>query len=238
MDTNADFDPMHFNNEATEWLCTYNDCDINKDGCTYISINYPHFTKTEDSVLNKINAAIDKLVLGDEAKDAQHLCDQFIDDYEAFVNDSINLEEEYSLAWYDQREGDWISIQKRVLSFRCVISSFYGGAHPNEYVYLRNFDPQSGDSLGLGMIFDEAALEELTALGEKSFRKKYNIAKEESLDSKGYWFENNFFELTTNFAFTDQGLLFYYNSYEIAPYSMGYSEIIIPYSLIMHLFHE
>lgn len=238
MDSNVDFDPLHYDSEMSEWVCSYRDCDIDNEACTYILINYPHFTESEDSVLKKINAAIDKLVLGDEAKDPKGLCEQFIDDYDAFVNDSINLEDEYSLAWYDVREGDWISIQKRVLSFRCVISSFYGGAHPNEYVYLRNFDPQSGDSLGLGMIFDEAALNELTALGEKAFRKNYNLGKEVSLDSQGYWFENNNFELSTNFAFTDQGLLFYYNSYEIAPYSMGYSEILLPYNLIMHLFHE
>ena len=233
----SDFNAEHFHFEIKEMTCSYKDCDINEGDCSFISINYPQFTHRDgDEVLSKISGSIDRIILGEEAGSPKELCDQFIFDYDSFKNDSLFIEDDYSVAWYDIREAEWLSIQKRVLSFSCSINSFYGGAHPNVYLYLRNFDPQTGDSLGLAMIFNEASLKEVTKIGENIFRKDYEIGPKTSFDSMGYWFENDVFELSTNFAFTDQGLLFYYNSYDIAPYSMGPSQILIPYSTIMHLF--
>lgn len=38
------------------------------------------------------------------------------------------------------------------------------------------------------------------------------------------------FQASDNYAFTDQGIVVKYNSYEIAPYSYGQPELLIPYS--------
>jgi len=38
------------------------------------------------------------------------------------------------------------------------------------------------------------------------------------------------FQFSDNYAFTDQGILVKYNSYELAPYSYGQPELLIPYS--------
>src|SRR5690606_41700766 len=38
------------------------------------------------------------------------------------------------------------------------------------------------------------------------------------------------FQSSDNFAFTDQGIVVKYNSYELAPYSYGQPELLIPYS--------
>ena len=45
----------------------------------------------------------------------------------------------------------------------------------------------------------------------------------------GFYFENDVFTMTPNFAITKSGLKFLYNPYEVAPYALGQQEIIIPY---------
>ena len=234
---NDDFDPKQFLSHIEKESRSYENCDLTTDTCTYIVINSLVFDHEKESKsLQNISDQIDAILLGKDADNIENVCSEFIDEYNRIVSDTLTMEEEYSLAWYDIREAALVSVKKRVISIKCTIRSFYGGAHPNEYVYLRNFAPHSGDSLGLGMIFKPEALKELRDLAEFTFRKKYDLSEELSYEDAGYWFEDNSFELSTNFAFTEEGIWFYYNNYEIAPYSMGYSEIVIPYSIMMHLF--
>jgi len=238
-DSKQDFDPSIYMHTKETISMTYNNCDIQDDNCTHISLSFPVFELVDkyESVA-RINDKVAAVVFGEENKSASDLCNSFIQNYDDFITDNDSENEEYILAWYDEREAEITSIQKKVISIASKVRSFYGGAHPSEYVYLRNFDPQTGDSIGLGMIFNEEALIELTHLGENAFRKAKKLGSDASYESEGYWFEDDQFELTDNFAFTEQGLWFYYNDYEIAPYSMGHSEFILPYNIIMHLFDQ
>ncbi len=236
-DINDKFNPKQFSSHIEKVSRSYNDCDIGDDTCSYIVINTIVFDQlNEFENLQNISEQMDAIMLGRETDDVDSACADFIKGYDRIINDSLMKIEEYSLAWYDIREAEMVSVKKRVVSIKCSIRSFYGGAHPNEYVYLRNFIPETGDSLGIGMIFNPKSLEELRVLAEYIFRKKHDLSESISYEEEGYWFENNTFELSSNFAFTEHGLWFYYNNYEIAPYSMGASEIVVPYSIIMHLF--
>lgn len=238
-DTKQDFDPSMYMNSTESISMSYKDCDIEEDNCTYISLSYPEFElKEKYENVARINEKVKLIVFGDESQSAEDLCKTFIKDYDDFISDPSLESEDYTLAWYDIREAEITSIQKRVISLASRVKSFYGGAHPNEYVYLRNFNPYTGDSIGLGMVFSEEALVELTHLGENAFRRSENLDSDVSYETAGYWFEDNQFELSDNFAFTEQGLWFYYNNYEIAPYSMGHSEFILPYNIVMHLFDQ
>lgn len=235
-DSKEDFDPSIYMNTIETTSMTYNGCDIKNDNCTHISLSYPVFElKDKYESVARINNQIEAVVFGPGNTSASDLCNSFIQNYDKFISDNVSGNDDYALAWYDEREAEITAIQKRVISLASKVSSFYGGAHPSEYVYLRNFDPQTGDSIGLGMVFNEEALIELTHLGENAFRKAKKLGSDASYESEGYWFEDDQFELTDNFAFTEKGLWFYYNDYEIAPYSMGHSEFILPYSIIMHL---
>jgi len=54
----------------------------------------------------------------------------------------------------------------------------------------------------------------------------------------GFYFDNDVFTLTDNFAITKKGLKFVYNPYEVAPYALGQQEIMIPYALIKELIRK
>jgi len=230
------FDPSNYKYDMVHVESTYLGCKSGNEDCTYMSFDYPEFKNPESSeVLKKIDRKVEALMLAyTEANSPQSACNSFIKNYENVLNDPDM--DEYEAAWFDVRKTEWLSIEKKVFSLKCKISNYMGGAHPNSFVLLRNFSPYTGDSLGLGTIFTPESLRDLSRLAEQQFRKTKKIKNGVSYEDAGYWFKNNKFYLTGNFAFTAEGLLFYYNEYEIAPYSMGAIYFVVPYPLIMHLF--
>jgi len=50
-----------------------------------------------------------------------------------------------------------------------------------------------------------------------------------------YTFENDIFSLSSNFKITPNGLDFFYDNYQIAPYAEGPIDLLIPYQSIKHL---
>ncbi len=81
-------------------------------------------------------------------------------------------------------------------------------------------------------LFTEQSRKSITAIGEKIFREERGLSKDTGLGELGFWFDNGQFSLTDNFAILPQGILFHYNSYEIASYAMGETTILLPYESI------
>ena len=75
----------------------------------------------------------------------------------------------------------------------------------------------------------------LNKIVEPHFRKLFKLTSKESLNDNGFWFENDQFSVYENFTFQVGELLVYYNSYDIAPYSGGPTELLVPFEEIKHL---
>ncbi len=106
--------------------------------------------------------------------------------------------------------------------------SFTGGAHGNGYAETMYLRKPSGEILELKELFND--LSAVTKIGEKYFRLKNELPENESLSELGYWFTDDSFYLSNNFTFAQNGLQFFYNTYEIAPYVIGAVEFEIPYT--------
>ena len=231
----GDFDKSFYRVDKVHITKSYKDCKPESENCTYVMFDYPVFKNAGKSkVLKKLNAEVIRQILaGTDESDPEKAATGMIEAYKKFVTDSEFDEDEAS--WFDKRKAEWLHIDKRALSLKVSVRNYYGGAHTNGFVSLRNYIPTTGDSLGLGMVFSPENLKKLTIKGEEIFRKTQKIPDNMGLEEAGYWFEGNRFYLTGNFAFTGKGLLFYYNEYEIAPFSMGPVKITIPYSQVENL---
>ena len=111
--------------------------------------------------------------------------------------------------------------------------SYTGGAHGNGFVSTHMIDKTDGRLLGLPDFIIN--VEELNKIAEPIFRKANNLQPNENLDDAGYWFPDSRFSVNDNFYFSDEMMVFYYNTYEIAPYSGGPTELIVPITEIKHL---
>jgi hypothetical protein len=69
--------------------------------------------------------------------------------------------------------------------------------------------------------------EPLRALAEVRFRAERQLAPDASLGEEGFWFEEDRFELNDNWLVDPEGLRFYFNSYEIAPYVFGPTDLTV-----------
>ncbi|MFN4079323.1 MAG: RsiV family protein [Saprospiraceae bacterium] len=109
------------------------------------------------------------------------------------------------------------------LSAQINAYTYAGGAHGLGGAQIASFDTRTGKQLDWeDLVADQSALRNLA---EKAFRKERADAFAEGFD-----FDETFvFDLPQNFGLTEQGILFYYNPYEIGPYAMGATEFVIPF---------
>lgn len=105
--------------------------------------------------------------------------------------------------------------------------SYTGGAHPNTNITLQTFDLTTGQLVDFSQIIDTAMLATFVITVEKTFRRVHDITDTTSWTSAGFWFEKGF-TLPKNMALTPEGFYLVYNAYEVAPYSTGATELMIP----------
>ncbi len=102
---------------------------------------------------------------------------------------------------------------------------YTGGAHGNYGDVLYCFDVQNKKQLTLKDIVkvDDRTLQKLL---ESNFKKQYKVKQGEQLNT--YLFEN-YLKPGDKFYFTENGLVFLYNPYEVASYAQGTIEVFISF---------
>ncbi len=111
-----------------------------------------------------------------------------------------------------------------LISVGTTAEIFSGGAHGYKTLTFQNFDPYTGKSLRHRELFTPGFRE----YAEKIFRRKQSIPTTDPINSTGFWFENDRFQLPENIGFSEDQVILIYNSYEIAPYAAGDIVLEIP----------
>lgn len=130
--------------------------------------------------------------------------------------------EESAVVWDASFDGEVLYQSSELISI--AINSYVnsGGAHGNSNVTFYNFDA-NGKLLSFNDLFTNEG--ELTSI-VKSF-----FDKETEGNTTNYFFGEEF-HLPANIGFNDEGVLFFYNVYEIASYADGITEFTIPFDEI------
>jgi len=199
------------------------------DDCANVTIDYIKLLG-EKEVIDKINFTIGNSIIyflnstsekRIKATTVSEAANMFIKGYE---NDKKEFPE---LSPYEAE----ISISKslitsKIISVKTEHYTFTGGAHGNSSTSFLNFDPLTGTLITTRSLLKNK--KEFTDFVEVIFRKEKNIAENESINSTGFWFENDTFRLPETIGFSDKNVIFIYNQYEIASYADGAIELIIP----------
>lgn len=114
------------------------------------------------------------------------------------------------------------------LSFIQQSYDFSGGAHGMPYWNGYVFNVQTGEQLGLVDIVSDDEIQ-IKGLVTQYFTEMYNE------DPDMYWDDaaDIVFKYTTldsQFYLSEEGIVFYFGPYDLAPYAAGFQEIVIPYS--------
>lgn len=160
--------------------------------------------------------------------DMETLAAEFVNEYDQVKRDL----KDYKNYWYLHRTVSVLRVDARTVSLRFSEDIYTGGAHPNAFRRYQSFDAESGSPLTLEDLVLPGAGGKLETVAAGIFREMYDIAPGVSMTEAGFWFENGRFRLNDNFALTAEGLVFYYNLYEIASYARGPTELRIPFSAL------
>lgn len=224
--------------ESIEYLRKTGDCedDFSKT-CALIRIVFPKITFDEDKdVENSINNYTMKILLEPvfDEKDLESIeakMDNFINEYSNFAREFPEAIQQ----WEYEIVGSVKTLEDNFLCLEYSSYSYLGGAHPNSTTFYANFNLITGKKINLDDLFIKNYFHELNNIAEVEFRRFNRLNEDDDLDEAGFWFDNNRFKLNDNYALTAEGIIFYYNNYEIAPYVFGPSELTIPYEKIFHI---
>lgn len=227
--------------EFTSFTKEHGDCKTDTSAyCTRINLSYPIFKSEQypeltDQINDQIQESVLKLVFPDtvENKSIELFADQFISDYkeikEAFGD---------AFGWYANLDGKVLRNDSLIISIELAADMYTGGAHGSYYLQYLNFDAETGSNIMLESLFVPGFEAQLNKIVEQKFRQKYNMQPDQDLSDEGYQFENGKYYNDSNFAMLPKGIKFYYNSYEIAPYSKGPSEVFVKYEDLKGLLKE
>ena len=189
-----------------------------------VEINIPEAIGDEE-VANAINKRINQIIVSslipksDDKSTSMTVTesiDLFNNEYVAFKTDFP----ESVMEWDAQIDGEIMYQSDEVVSIAITSYMNTGGAHGNLIINFLNFDVYTGKHLKNEDLFQDYL--SFTEIAKDYFN-------EEIADKKELYFEPDNFKLPKNIGFNDGGVIILYNTYEIAPYSSGITEINIPW---------
>lgn len=205
-----------------------------------IFFEYPVITKAanqqvKDSIAKYVKETFLNNYFGNaKSKSLDEMADSLFKDFKSFQEEFKDSPQ----SWEIEGTTSVIYNNHSIVSLQTDTYWYLGGVHPNELSLLVSLNSENGKRINFSDLFKNEYKAELTKIAEKIFRKEKGLNQDENLEEAGFWFEENKFSLNENFEIKNEGLFFYFNSYEIAPYSMGPTEILIPYDEIKNLIKE
>ena len=221
------------NYEMITNMQSVNGCDKDSAGCTYIEFTYPQFSNATGALSDSLQTIFTHAFSNTEKNilSPDSVQQDFLATYQSFQKTQKN----YTIPWSVEKSLTVLNQNPKWITLAYEEHTFTGGAHPNSYTTYSVIDKSNGRRMVLTDFFDSTSIYKLTGLGETEFRSVRGINPNQSLQDAGYWFENNRFQLNSNFYLHENGLTFFYNSYEIGPYSYGTTELTIPANKLVKL---
>ncbi|WP_298555846.1 DUF3298 and DUF4163 domain-containing protein [uncultured Algibacter sp.] len=199
------------------------DTNITTKGNSIVEVNIPQFD-AQEIVSNQINSEIQNIVIaalqignqdGTTSTSIEESIDSFNNEYKTFKSDFP----ESSHQWEAQIDGEVMYQSSELISVAITAFTNTGGAHGNLNITFLNFNSKTGQRIKNNKLFkDIEAFKTLT----KPFFKEATKGKSLLQDYKQ-------FKLPANIGYSEDGIVLLYNTFEIAPYSTGIIEFVIPF---------
>lgn len=172
-----------------------------------INISYP---RTNYPILNR--------EIGDKIK-------KLIDDFMDYAKEETTYNFTYTLdITYDEYGNE------NYLSYVFYTSTYTGGAHPDNQIFTINYDITKNKIVTIeDIIENESTLIYLSDESRKILKKNEYFLKNKSSFEMLIEGTTPTKENFKNFAYTENGLIIYFEQYQVAPYAAGSFKVLIPY---------
>jgi hypothetical protein len=211
-------------------------CPDSLTSCAEVEMNVPFILDhssadlINQSILKELSLVMESLPPDlNSLQDIPIKIDSFISQHKSF-----NKEVDFPQQWSFKMNFDILENNNNSLSILLNTNIYTGGAHPLNDISILTFNPDSGKKVIFSDILkDEKSLKNLIV---QEFRRKRNFSDAVNLTDEGFY--SNEWPLPNNFALLAQGLYIVYNVYEIGPYVLGTTELLIPIDAIKPLLKD
>lgn len=174
-----------------------------------------------DDLVSRMRSYLPEEV-GNGLNDVERLAGAFLAEHQGFLADFPDA----SAEWFIEITATPIYNTPEVATIDIAESAYTGGAHPNSHRRLVSFDVATGALLGVEDLTTDVA--GLSSLVERQLRADRGLDADDDLGTAGFWFPEEGFTLPDNVGVVPEGLRFHWDAYEIAPYSMGVIDVMVP----------
>lgn len=201
-----------------------------EENCLNISLNYLHCKGGSEFAKNfnsEIESQVANFLLSNE--DTLQVDDISIEKaLENFMSDYNTIHEHFpDIPAYELILSDSIMWQNdKMLTLISNRYSFTGGAQPVQSKVFTHFALDDGSVITNENLFTDE--EKIAQIAEKYVREAQAESTIKALDDKGFWFEDNEFRLPKNIGVAADGLILFYEPFEIASYMNTSFEVKIP----------
>ena len=227
--------PTHFDSIVVNVPQKLVENDSLSPQCNF-QINLKYATP-DDSINQVINKAIVYAAFEYENLTPQAAVDSFKNSYLKHYKEDImpfyqeDVKKGEVSAWYNYEytlnSKQTVALDS-IWGYQLELISYEGGAHGSHTISYMNFSKATGKQLQLEDVFVENYKEPLTVILLDALKDHLQVESIDELHEEGYLNWTDMYP-SKNFLLSPDGIKFYYNAYEIAPYAAGPTEITIPY---------
>ena len=187
------------------------------------SVSYPKLTTGSKALKDSIQSWVENTVRnysisGEEAPTTHMTLEQSATEFIAMYQ-----RDESDIPYSFDIKDTILAATPEFVSVRMDIYLSTGGAHPNYFSELAVFDSKTGAKIPKSLyIKDEAAILPMLEIA-------YKAEKQEAFD-EGFSFDSGQISFPAQTAITENGVLFHYNTYEIAAYVLGDADIFLTWT--------
>ncbi len=139
----------------------------------------------------------------------------------SFTEFRTDSPESFITEWAINANGNVPVLNNRIITVEVTTDSYLGGAHPNYGTSIVSYELAGGKSLEpTDLLTDTSAVLPM-------LQKAYEADKGAVLADLLFPEFSNKLPLPQNVAVMPQGIRFYYNSYEVAPYAVGPADLLL-----------
>lgn len=211
-----------------------------------IDISIPVVKSLNKDISKKLDKTLASMIFEDEEnsldKAAQDFCRNRKEEFVLYINELINDDGDnisdfsgffYNFYYYitANAESGW----NGYINYTVTQEVYEGGAHPNSYKSTIIFNPIDGNRVTLDDILKPGYKEALTALLTTKLLEEYNAKTIKEAQEIGLFINETGVPIPSSYTFGDNGIMFIYNTYEIAPYVFGAIHLTLTYDELKDL---
>lgn len=215
---------------------TESNCKTDSTACAEFQANFVHFTGS-DQLARTLNAVTDSFAtaLVSMEQDSQVFSPAAAAQHLLRLHEQAKKEETVGImGWSVHLDSNVPYVSENYLTLDLMADSYLGGAHPNTFRQIQTYDRTTALPVNYAALVTDTT--KLSALLELKYKAEKGATPQSDL--KELTFDGSPLPLPAFIAQVEQGLLFYYNDYEVAPHAVGPTEIVLTWAELKGMVKE